>query len=75
VPMLPFAAFLVGALLSLLVPVALLIALSVWYMVFVRRVRDIGEADKPGLPESTILAGEEPIAGPGSKPLPGSRPL
>jgi hypothetical protein len=36
--MVPFAAFLAGALLTLLLPVALLIALVVWYWVFSVRV-------------------------------------
>jgi hypothetical protein len=35
---LPIAAFLAGALLSLLLPVLLLIALVVWYWAFVARV-------------------------------------
>ena len=36
--MVPIAAFLAGALLSLLLPVLLLIALAVWYLMFLRRV-------------------------------------
>jgi hypothetical protein len=42
---LPIAAFLVGSLLSLLLPTALLIALVVWYWWFVGRVP--GPADPP----------------------------
>jgi hypothetical protein len=38
VPSLPIAAFLAGALLTLLMPVTLLIALSTWYWVFSKRV-------------------------------------
>lgn len=37
-PLLPIAAFLTGALLSLLLPVALLCALSLWYWYFSLRV-------------------------------------
>lgn len=72
-PLLPVAAFLAGALLSLLVPVGLLIALSLWYMLFVRRVPETTEADMHGLPDPAALAGDAPSAEPGSKP--GSRPL
>jgi hypothetical protein len=34
VPTVPFAAFLVGALLTMLLPIGLLIALSTWYWLF-----------------------------------------
>ncbi len=44
----PIAAFLAGALLTLLLPVALLIALVVWYWVFSQRV-----------PETTDQAGPD----------------
>ena len=50
--MVPIAAFLAGALLSLLLPVLLLIALVVWYMVFLRRVPDTREPELPGTPAS-----------------------
>lgn len=59
-PLIPVAAFLAGALLSLLLPVGLLIALTVWYMLFVRRVPETGEGDMQGLPETAVLKGEEP---------------
>ena len=36
-PLIPIAAFLAGALLSLLLPTSLLIALTIWYTIFVRR--------------------------------------
>jgi hypothetical protein len=39
-PAVPIAAFLAGALMTLLMPVALLIGLSVWYWVFSARVPD-----------------------------------
>jgi hypothetical protein len=48
-PVLPFAAFLAGALLSLLLPALLLIALVVWYWAFVRRVP--GPEDSPTSPQ------------------------
>jgi hypothetical protein len=38
VPTVPFAAFLVGALLTVLLPIGLLIALATWYWLFSARV-------------------------------------
>lgn len=38
--LIPIASFLAGALLSLLLPTLLLIALTVWYMLFLRRAPD-----------------------------------
>lgn len=54
-PLLPFADFLAGALLSLLLPVSLLIALTVWYMVFVRRAEESHGTDvgAPGTSRAT----------------------
>jgi hypothetical protein len=43
VTFIPFADFLAGALLSLLLPVTLLIALVVWYVMFIRRVPETGD--------------------------------
>ena len=37
-PVIPIAAFLAGALLTLLLPVCLLIAIAVWYSFAIRRV-------------------------------------
>jgi len=54
-PVLPFAAFLAGALLTLLMPVALLIALVVWYWLFSARVPET--TDRRG-------SGEQPAAAP-----------
>ena len=48
--MLPIAAFLAGALLSLLLPVGLLIALTVWYVMLVRRIPEPTQGDVPPLP-------------------------
>jgi hypothetical protein len=44
----PIAAFLAGALLTLLLPVALLIALVVWYWWVSVRVPDTAEESEPG---------------------------
>lgn len=53
-PTLPVAAFLAGALLSLLLPVGLLIALTVWYLLFLRRVPEPDlNPDPVGPPQST----------------------
>lgn len=57
--MVPIAAFLAGALLSLLLPVALLIALSVWYMAFLRRV--------PETPDPEPAPGQGPDAPAGAR--------
>jgi hypothetical protein len=46
----PIASFLAGALLSLLLPVLLLIALTVWYAMFLRRVPETSEPELPGPP-------------------------
>ncbi len=56
--MIPFATFLAGSLLSLLLPVLLLIALAVWYM---RVVRRMPEERVPG-------AGLENVPGPDAAP-------
>jgi hypothetical protein len=42
-PLVPIAAFLAGALLTILLPLALLIALSVWYWGFSLRVPETAE--------------------------------
>ena len=46
-PVLPIAAFLAGALLTLLLPVALLIALVVWYCRFSVRVPNTADGSEP----------------------------
>jgi hypothetical protein len=48
--LLPIAAFLTGSLLTLLLPVGLLIAISVWYWVYVARVPGPGEPPDAGIP-------------------------
>ena len=47
-PMLPIADFLAGALLTLLLPVALLIALVAWYWLFSSRVPETVDTPGPG---------------------------
>jgi hypothetical protein len=49
-PVVPIAAFLAGALLTLLMPVALLIALVVWYWVFSVRVPDTVDGSEAATP-------------------------
>lgn len=51
-PLVPIAAFLAGALLSLLLPTLLLIALAVWYLRFVRRAPGPAGASEPAMPAS-----------------------
>ena len=61
-PLIPIAAFLAGALLTLLLPIGLLISLVVWYVRFVLR----------RVPESEAT-GEAPTTPPGAEgPLPGA---
>jgi hypothetical protein len=63
--MVPIAAFLAGALLSILLPVALLIALAAWYWVFSLRV-----PETPAEPGSV----SEPSAAHQGPPIPQSLP-
>ncbi len=57
-PFVPYAAFLAGALLTLLLPVALLIALTVWYWIFSVRVpetpRESGAGTAPAAPDAAL---------------------
>lgn len=45
-PLVPIAAFLAGALLSILLPLGLLVVLSVWYWVFSLRVPETHDKSK-----------------------------
>ena len=47
--------FLAGSLLSLLLPVCLLIAIAVWYVLFARRAPD-AHPSAPALPPSDVVA-------------------
>jgi len=53
----PFATFLAGALLTLLLPILLLIALGVWYWVVSVRVPDTEAGPEPGTPSPTANPG------------------
>ena len=55
--MVPIAAFLAGALLTLLLPIALLIALVVWYWLFSLRVPETAEGTEPGTPPAEANPG------------------
>lgn len=57
-PLVPIAAFLAGALLTLLLPVSLLIALVAWYWAFSMRVPETGD----------VPADDSPAAGVGAVP-------
>jgi hypothetical protein len=59
-PLIPIATFLAGALLSLLLPVGLLLALTAWYYLFIRRVPETTEAEKPGPPAGPAAPGGVP---------------
>ncbi len=56
--MLPIAAFLVGALLSLLLPTGMLIALAVWHFFFIRRVPDTETTDSGAPPSAPASQAE-----------------
>jgi hypothetical protein len=61
-PVVPIAAFLAGSLLTLLLPVALLIALGVWYWMFSARVSDTPDgrdaATPPAVSDPGLTAAE-----------------
>ncbi len=48
----PIASFLAGALLSLLLPACLLIALAIWHLLVIRRVPGAAEGSGPARPEN-----------------------
>ncbi len=56
-PLVPFATFMAGALLTLLLPVLLLIALVVWYWWFSVRVPETGGGPVPGHDPATVNPG------------------
>ena len=57
--MIPFADnFMAGAVLSLVLPVGLLIAIAVWYMIAVRRVPGDTPESSSALPPAEIAAGD-----------------
>jgi hypothetical protein len=69
--MLPLADFLAGALLTLLLPVALLIALVVWYWIFSARVPETTDAREPHQPAAASNPG--PTVTEALPPEPGAR--
>jgi len=56
-PLVPIAAFLAGSLLTILLPLALLIALVVWYWMFSVRVPNTADGSEPA---GTAPAGTNP---------------
>jgi hypothetical protein len=72
-PPIPFADnFLAGSLLSLLMPVCLLIALAVWYVLTVRRVPgDTTSSATPPAPDVVSAAAEAPSEVKPAGPPPG----
>jgi hypothetical protein len=56
-PSLPIAAFLAGALLTILLPVALLTALGIWYWIFAARAPATTEASKSSTDPAAVTAG------------------
>lgn len=60
--MLPIADFLAGALLTLLLPVALLIALVVWYWRFSSRVPDLAEGPEASSAPAATTPGPSPAS-------------
>ncbi|MDQ6607043.1 MAG: hypothetical protein M3Z06_10925 [Actinomycetota bacterium] len=58
-PQIPFADFLAGSLLSLLLPIGLLIAIAIWYVLAVKRVPEgTTKPLPPPLPASDLPSGQ-----------------
>jgi hypothetical protein len=63
------ASFITGSLLSLLLPVALLIALVVWYMMVLRQVPEPVVGEEPGASPASSEPGASPASSePGASP-------
>ncbi len=56
-PLVPIAAFLAGALLTLLLPVAILLALALWYTVFSARVPETADGAEADPDPAAVLPG------------------
>ena len=75
-PLIPYASFLAGAILSLVLPVALLIAVTAWYHLQVRRFPDppTGATPRGASPDNPPTAnpatGGQPSVGEASGPSP-----
>jgi len=68
-PPIPFADnFLAGSLLTILLPLGLLIAIGVWYVVAVRRLPDETPVSSPSLPSQDVLQAARGDAGPDDPP-------
>ena len=68
-PVVPIAAFLTGALLTLLLPVALLIALALWYWLYSAREPDAHPAEPgsaPPVPDPEAFPPEPSQTAPGA---------
>jgi hypothetical protein len=61
--MIPIATFTAGALLSLLLPVLLLIALVVWYLLFLRRVPEPSDGSQAAASGPSATPGPPPTTG------------
>lgn len=62
-PLVPIAAFLVGALLTILLPIGLLCSLAAWYWLYAARVPETGDVRKSGSdPAAATPAPEIPEA-------------
>ena len=60
-PPIPFADnFLAGSLLTILVPLGLLVAISIWYMVALKRVPEDTPRSSPTLPPPEVVAAAAP---------------
>jgi hypothetical protein len=59
-PLVPIAAFLAGALLSLLLPALMLTALVVWYAVFIRRAPGPADGSEPATPTTHATPASDP---------------
>jgi hypothetical protein len=60
------ASFLAGSLLSLLLPALLLIALVIWYLMFIRRVPETAAGEGVGVgPTKAGQSTDVPVADPG----------
>ncbi|HYB28520.1 MAG TPA: hypothetical protein VEF89_18035 [Solirubrobacteraceae bacterium] len=64
---LPIASFLAGSLLTILVPLGVLIAISVWYVRLVRRVPDPGLSSRAdAVPEAAVALPDPPVRSEGA---------
>jgi cytoskeletal protein RodZ len=70
-PSIPFADnFLAGSILSLLMPVCLLIAIAIWYVLTARRLPEDTPASSPSLPPPEVVAAASPSPAESPQPQP-----